>query len=235
MQGKTIVVTGGFGALGSAVAEAAAERGAIRRGARLAPAAPAGLAERLGPKALVARRGRSLVGRTRPKKAMAAVKAKFGRLDALLNIAGGFRWETVGRRGGAETWDRMFAMNLKTALNASRARASLSSRERRRPHRQCRRSGRHSRAPREWHAYAASKAARASADRKPRRRTEAQGRDRQRGAALDHRHARQPRTTCRTRISAAGSCRPILPPSCCSWPRTKPGRDRRADPGSGRV
>ena len=26
---------------------------------------------------------------------MAAVKAKFGRIDALLNIAGGFRWEKV--------------------------------------------------------------------------------------------------------------------------------------------
>ena len=26
---------------------------------------------------------------------MASVKAKFGRLDALLNIAGGFQWETI--------------------------------------------------------------------------------------------------------------------------------------------
>ena len=26
---------------------------------------------------------------------MAEVKARFGRLDALVNIAGGFRWETV--------------------------------------------------------------------------------------------------------------------------------------------
>ncbi len=46
---------------------------------------------------------------------MAAVKAKFGRLDALLNIAGGFQWETV-EGGRAESWDHMYALNLKTAL-----------------------------------------------------------------------------------------------------------------------
>ncbi len=51
---------------------------------------------------------------------MAAVKARFGRIDALLNIAGGFRWETM-EAGDAATWERMFAINLKTALNASRA------------------------------------------------------------------------------------------------------------------
>ena len=59
-----------------------------------APSPPAGLAERLGPEAL-------LVGRDRPRfarsgrDAMAQVKARFGRIDALLNIAGGFRWEKI--------------------------------------------------------------------------------------------------------------------------------------------
>ena len=52
---------------------------------------------------------------------MAAVKARFGRIDALFNIAGGFRWEKIGDAAGAESWDRLFAINLKTALNASRA------------------------------------------------------------------------------------------------------------------
>ena len=51
---------------------------------------------------------------------MGAVKAKFGRIDALLNIAGGFQWATM-EGGAADSWDRMFAMNLKTALNASQA------------------------------------------------------------------------------------------------------------------
>ena len=53
MQGKTVVVTGGFGALGSAVAEGAIQRGASVAALDYAPAAPAGLAERLGPKALI--------------------------------------------------------------------------------------------------------------------------------------------------------------------------------------
>ena len=59
-------------------------------------------------------------------KAMDNVKAKFGRLDALLNIAGGFQWETV-EDGKDDSWDRMYALNLKTALNACEGRAALSS------------------------------------------------------------------------------------------------------------
>ena len=48
---------------------------------------------------------------------MAHVKIKFGRLDALLNIAGGFQWETV-EGGRPESWDHMYALNLKTTLYA---------------------------------------------------------------------------------------------------------------------
>jgi NAD(P)-dependent dehydrogenase (short-subunit alcohol dehydrogenase family) len=46
--------------------------------------------------------------------------AKTGNLDGLVNIAGGFAWETV-LEGDVETWDRMWAMNLKTTLNTCRA------------------------------------------------------------------------------------------------------------------
>jgi NAD(P)-dependent dehydrogenase (short-subunit alcohol dehydrogenase family) len=118
MRGKTIVVTGGFGALGRVVAEVAAARGASVAVLDHAPAAPEGLAERLGPTALMIG-GLDLSSAEVATKAMESVKAKFGRLDALLNIAGGFQWETV--EDGAESWDRMFALNLKTALNACKA------------------------------------------------------------------------------------------------------------------
>ena len=47
MQGKTIVITGGLGALGSAVAEAAAKRGASVALLDYAPTVPEGFAERL--------------------------------------------------------------------------------------------------------------------------------------------------------------------------------------------
>jgi NAD(P)-dependent dehydrogenase (short-subunit alcohol dehydrogenase family) len=114
MRGKTIVVTGAFGALGRAVAATAAERGANVAALDAAPAAPAGLAEQLGPNALILG-GADLSSAEGAMKAMDAVKAKFGRLDALLNIAGGFHWETI-EGGMAESWDHMYALNLKTAL-----------------------------------------------------------------------------------------------------------------------
>ncbi len=119
MQGKTIVVTGALGALGSVVAETAAKRGASVALIDHARAAPEGFAERLGANALIVG-GVDLTSLAAAEAAMASVKAKFGRIDALLNIAGGFQWEAV-EDGKPETWDRMFALNLKTALNACRA------------------------------------------------------------------------------------------------------------------
>jgi len=49
----------------------------------------------------------------------AAAKA-LGRLYALVNVAGAFRWETVAG-GNIATWDFLYAANVKTAVNASRA------------------------------------------------------------------------------------------------------------------
>ncbi len=54
------------------------------------------------------------------KKAIDAAAAHFGRLDALVNIAGGFTYETVAD-GDIKSWQRMHALNLLTALNASQA------------------------------------------------------------------------------------------------------------------
>jgi NAD(P)-dependent dehydrogenase (short-subunit alcohol dehydrogenase family) len=119
MKGKTIVVTGGFGALGSGVAAAAIDRGASVAVLDVASSAPQALADRLGPKALLVG-GVDLSSPEGAQQAMGAVKANFGRLDALLNIAGGFQWEPV-EDGTGESWDRMFALNLKTALNACKA------------------------------------------------------------------------------------------------------------------
>jgi NAD(P)-dependent dehydrogenase (short-subunit alcohol dehydrogenase family) len=120
LQGKTIVVTGGAGALGQVVAEEAAKRGAAVAVVDFIAGPPAGFVERLGAKALVIC-GIDLTQPDPPTKAMAEVKAKFGRIDALLNIAGGFRWEKIADATNDDAWDRMFAMNLKTTLNASRA------------------------------------------------------------------------------------------------------------------
>ena len=53
MRGKTIVITGGFGALGRVVAEVAAARGSSVAVLDHAPGPPDGLTERLGPDALM--------------------------------------------------------------------------------------------------------------------------------------------------------------------------------------
>jgi NAD(P)-dependent dehydrogenase (short-subunit alcohol dehydrogenase family) len=105
--------------LGGTVAEAAASRGAsvVALGRGLTP--PAGLSERLGPKALLLG-GIDLSSWDAAQKAMAEVTGRFGRIDALLNIAGGYRWEMV-EDGDIETWDRLYAINVKTAFNASKA------------------------------------------------------------------------------------------------------------------
>jgi NAD(P)-dependent dehydrogenase (short-subunit alcohol dehydrogenase family) len=119
VQGKTIVITGGLGALGSAVAETAAKRGASVALLDYAPAVPAGFAERLGANTLIVG-GVDLTSLTAAETAMASIKAKFGSIDALFNIAGGFQLDTFAE-GKVGNWDRMYAMNVKTALNACKA------------------------------------------------------------------------------------------------------------------
>jgi 3-oxoacyl-[acyl-carrier protein] reductase len=114
MEGKVIVVTGAAGALGKVVAAAALARGArvggIDHAASQLPAT----------KKRIELGGVDLSDAAQAKTAIDAVAAHFGKLDALINIAGGFAFETVAE-GDAKTWQRMYALNVLTALNASRS------------------------------------------------------------------------------------------------------------------
>ena len=114
MDGRVVIVTGASGALGSVVAEAALARGARVAGLDHAPSQIPATASRieLG--------GVDLSNATQASKAIDAVAAHFGRLDALINIAGGFAFEAVAE-GDPRTWQHMYALNVLTALNASRA------------------------------------------------------------------------------------------------------------------
>jgi NAD(P)-dependent dehydrogenase (short-subunit alcohol dehydrogenase family) len=114
MNGKVVVITGALGALGRVVAEVAIARGARVAGVDHAQAQTAASAERmeLG--------GVDLTDPAQASRAIETAATHFGRLDALVNIAGGFSFETVAD-GDAKTWQRMFAMNLMTARNASHA------------------------------------------------------------------------------------------------------------------
>src|SRR5690606_35023280 len=53
-------------------------------------------------------------------KAMDAAAQALGGLDALVNIAGAFRWETVAD-GSLDTWDLLYKVNLRSAVAASKA------------------------------------------------------------------------------------------------------------------
>ncbi|MDQ2859268.1 MAG: SDR family NAD(P)-dependent oxidoreductase [Pseudomonadota bacterium] len=114
MAGAVMAVTGGSGFLGRAVIEAA--RGAGWEAAAIDHAAtPPGADEgafRIG--------GVDLADPAAAARAVGAVVARFGRLDALVNVAGGFRWQTLAD-GPFESWAALYAMNVLTAAAASKA------------------------------------------------------------------------------------------------------------------
>ena len=114
MDGKVVVITGASGALGKVVAEVALARGARVAGVDHAASQMPATATRLE------LGGVDLSDAAAAKQAIDAVVAHFGKLDALINIAGGFAFETVAD-GDPKTWQRMYALNVLTALNASRA------------------------------------------------------------------------------------------------------------------
>lgn len=114
--GRRIVVTGGFGTLGTAVVQAALAAGAkvaaIDRADAPAAGVDLGAAQRFG--------GVDLADTAQAKTAIDAATKALGGLDALVNIAGTFRYETLAD-GGAETFDLMYRINLRTAVAASKA------------------------------------------------------------------------------------------------------------------
>jgi NAD(P)-dependent dehydrogenase (short-subunit alcohol dehydrogenase family) len=117
MTGRVYAITGAFGALGSAVAKAAAARGARLALIDFAKEPPAGLPS--GDEVLVLA-GVDLTDPASAKHAIDAVTERFGGLDALVNVAGGFRWE-LHEGGDPETWRTLFKLNVETTANASRA------------------------------------------------------------------------------------------------------------------
>jgi NAD(P)-dependent dehydrogenase (short-subunit alcohol dehydrogenase family) len=116
---ETIIITGAFGALGRAMVRKADERGfavtAVDRGA----ITPFDVAERLAGKG-EAFPGTDLTDEAHTLAVFSEIKERFGPLRGLINIAGGFRFEPIAG-GAGETFGRLYDMNCKTALNASKA------------------------------------------------------------------------------------------------------------------
>jgi len=112
VSGKLIVVTGALGVLGQVVAGMAEAAGAR--------VAHVDHAEGKAPGPLVFC-GVDLTDEAAAARTMTAIAAAGdGKIDGLVNIAGGFTWQTL-EDGGAATFEHMFRLNLVTAVNASRA------------------------------------------------------------------------------------------------------------------
>ena len=114
MNGKVVIVTGASGALGKVVAEVALARGARVAGVDHSPTQVAATGNRIDIGSV------DLTDATQAGKAIDAVASHFGRIDALINIAGGFAFEAIAE-GDPKTWQRMYALNVLTTLNASRS------------------------------------------------------------------------------------------------------------------
>jgi NAD(P)-dependent dehydrogenase (short-subunit alcohol dehydrogenase family) len=114
MDGKVIVVTGASGALGKVVTAAALARGARVAGVDHAQSQIPVTRNRIG------LGGVDLSDAAQARKAIDDAASHFGRCDALINIAGGFAFETVAE-GDPQTWQRMYQLNVLTTLNASRS------------------------------------------------------------------------------------------------------------------
>jgi len=115
---KVVIVTGAFGALGRVVAATLAQRGARLGLVDAAGTVPDAVTSEFAAHLLLP--GIDLSNYAATQAMVAQVVARYGVLDAVVNIAGGFRWETVAD-GDAATWDTLFTMNLKTALHVSKA------------------------------------------------------------------------------------------------------------------
>lgn len=119
---QVVIVTGAAGNLGGAVARALAEAGATlvlvdHRSGRLERAFPtlaqSGAHELAAPVDL----GES----DQVQRMVEGALARFGRVDVLINAAGGYGGGQPVHEAALAEWDRLYTLNLRTALHSCRA------------------------------------------------------------------------------------------------------------------
>jgi len=113
---KCVAITGGFGSLGSAVAACLDAQGWR---VALIDQATAG-ASSLPSRALVLG-GVDLSSAAAAQQALARLIEHTGRLDALVNVAGTFRWHNFESGGAVDSFDQLYTVNLRTAVLATQA------------------------------------------------------------------------------------------------------------------
>lgn len=114
MTSRTYAITGGFGVLGQAVARAVLDAGGRPALIGFAPAnrTPLGGAIEIG--------GVDLSDEAQARAAMDRAAEALGGLDVLVNVAGGFTWQTLAD-GDLAAWSRMFTLNTLTCATACKA------------------------------------------------------------------------------------------------------------------
>jgi NAD(P)-dependent dehydrogenase (short-subunit alcohol dehydrogenase family) len=115
LSGKVLVITGGDGILGQAVAATLSGYGA-----RPAILAHGDAPPKAQPAGTLHYGGIDLTREDAAREGMARIAKDAGRLDGLINVAGGFRWEKL-EGGTLASWEAMFALNLKTVVISCQA------------------------------------------------------------------------------------------------------------------
>lgn len=113
MTDRIFAITGGFGVLGQAVCAAA-----LAAGAKVA-LIDAAAAREGAPEGAIALGGVDLTDEAATAEAFAEIADRLGGLDVLVNVAGGFVWQTLAD-GDPAQWDRMYRLNTVTCATASR-------------------------------------------------------------------------------------------------------------------
>ncbi len=115
LAGKKVVVTGAYGRLGTAVTEAflnvEAHVGVIDM--TTGPHVPFSRPVAMAP-------GVNLIEPGSAKQGIDLLADRLGGIDTLVNVAGGFTWIPF-QDSGLDDWTRLFAMNVQTAVNATKA------------------------------------------------------------------------------------------------------------------
>ena len=111
MEKKRYVVAGGFGFLGTAVCSTLRKQGASLVVVDRAKSGDVGT-RYIG--------GVDLSNMEEAQRAVGAAAERLGGLDGVVNLAGGFRWETI-QDANLSTWEVLFSVNVKTALCTSKA------------------------------------------------------------------------------------------------------------------
>jgi NAD(P)-dependent dehydrogenase (short-subunit alcohol dehydrogenase family) len=110
---RVIIVTGGFGTLGRATVAGLIAQGMIVEAVDVAP-----IPETHGATSAVG--GVDLTDTQQVETTYSSIAAKYGKIDGVVNLAGGFVWELVGGNP-IDSFDRMYGMNLRSAVVSCKA------------------------------------------------------------------------------------------------------------------